>query len=128
MRVLWDTHVFLWFVGATGRLSTEARRQIERVENQRLFSIASAWELAIKISIGKLTLAQNLETFIESQLDLSVSEMLPVSLAHLALVARLPFHHRDPFDRLLIVQSLVDGIPIISADTAFDAYGVVRIW
>jgi PIN domain nuclease of toxin-antitoxin system len=128
MRVLWDTQAFLWFVEDNPKLSSVARGHVEDIGNDRLLSIASVWELAIKVSTGKLTLDPRLEVFIPRRLDTTVSDLLPATLEHLAMVARLPFHHRDPFDRLLIAQSLVEGVPIVSSDAVFDTYGVVRIW
>ncbi|MBI2759926.1 MAG: type II toxin-antitoxin system VapC family toxin [Chloroflexi bacterium] len=128
MKVLWDTHAFLWFVDDNPKLSRVARHHIENIDNDRVLSIASVWEIAIKVSMRKLEIGQPLATFIPTQLELSVSDLLPVTLEHVAMVARLPFHHRDPFDRMLIAQSLVEGVPIVSSDGIFDAYGVARIW
>ncbi len=90
--------------------------------------MASAWELAIKVSTGKLTLAQPLPLFLPDQLQRNTLQLLPITLPHILHVATLPFHHRDPFDRLLIAQSLIEPIPIISADAVFDGYGVQRLW
>jgi PIN domain nuclease of toxin-antitoxin system len=128
MRVLWDTQAFLWFNEGNPRLTRLARRHVEDPDNQRWLSVASVWETAIKVSTGKLTLGPSLEVFIQRRLDSSVSDLLPVTLDHLAMVVRLPFHRRDPFDRLLIAQGLVEGVPIVSSDAVFDAYGVARIW
>ena len=91
-------------------------------------SAASLWELAIKVSIGKLALAQPYDIFIPQQLTDNAIEILPISLAHLSVVSTLPFHHRDPFDRLLIAQAMAEQLPIVSADTAFEAYSVKRLW
>jgi PIN domain nuclease of toxin-antitoxin system len=93
-----------------------------------LLSVVSLWEIAVKVSIGKMTLPDIFERFIPEQLMINDIEILPISLPHLTLISALPFHHRDPFDRLLIAQSIVEDLPIASIDKAFDAYGVNRIW
>jgi PIN domain nuclease of toxin-antitoxin system len=84
--------------------------------------------MAIKLSLGKLRLAQPFDLLIPQQMQLNGIEPLGIEMDHVATVAKLPFHHRDPFDRLLIAQAMVEQIPIVSADTAFDAYGVRRLW
>lgn len=93
-----------------------------------LISTVSLWEIAIKTSIGKLTLTQSYEVFIPQQLEQNSIEILPIKLEHLVVVSTLPFHHRDPFDRLLIAQAMVEKIPIVGFDKAFDAYPVTRLW
>ena len=93
-----------------------------------LLSVVSLWEIAVKVSIGKMTLPDLFEQFIPEQLMINDIEILPIALPHLTLISSLPFHHRDPFDRLLIAQSIVEDLPIASIDKAFDAYGVNRIW
>jgi PIN domain nuclease of toxin-antitoxin system len=102
MRLLLDTHAFLWFLGDAPELSTQARGLIEDDTNEVLLSVASLWEMAIKISLQKLTLSGPLGQFIPEQLALNSIGLLPITLAHTVAVATLPFHHRDPFDRLLI--------------------------
>lgn len=84
--------------------------------------------MAIKTSLGKLTLSQPFELFLPSQLQLQGVQLLPIALAHVIRVARLPFYHRDPFDRLLVAQSLEEGLPLVSHDSSFDAYQVQRVW
>lgn len=91
-------------------------------------SVASLWDLAIKISNGKLYIAEPLELFIPNELHRNRLVLLPIGLSHIARVAVLPFHHRDPFDRLLIAQAFVERLPIVSADSWFDPYGVTRLW
>src|SRR5437868_1631537 len=122
MKLLLDTHTFLWFIDGNPRLTATARQLIEDLANQRMVSTASLWEMAIKASIGRLTFAQPFATFIPNQLGRNDMQELPITFAHTAHVAILPFHHRDPFDRMLIAQSLVEAISIISVDDAFDAY------
>lgn len=128
MNILLDTHTFLWFVDDNPRLSRPARALIELEETQPFLSVASLWEIAIKISLGKLTLEQPYETFISQQLALNGIGILNIAMEHTAAVATLPFHHRDPFDRLLAVQSRIEKMTLVSADAAFDAYGVNRVW
>lgn len=93
-----------------------------------LISSASLWEIAIKLSIGKPGLAQPYDIFIPQQLKQNGIKILPVNLAHPGLVSSLPFYHRDPFDRLIIAQAIVEQLPIVSADAAFDRYSIKRFW
>lgn len=127
MKLLLDTHTFLWFINDSLQLSADAKNLLES-EVDLLLSIASLWEIAIKTSLGKLTLPDTYDKFIPQQLTLNEIEVLPISVAHLALIATLPFHHRDPFDRLLIAQAILEQISIVSVDVVFDSYTVNRIW
>lgn len=128
MNLLLDTHSFLWFVFGDPQLSAAAKSHIEDPNNTNYLSIVSVWEMAIKVSIGKLPLSHPLDVFIPDQLQRNGIQLLPVRLPHALHVATLPFHHRDPFDRLLIAQSLVEPMPIVSADVMFDRYNVIRLW
>jgi PIN domain nuclease of toxin-antitoxin system len=128
VRLLLDTHAFLWFIAGSTQLGSGARAAIEDPSSERLLSAASIWETAIKISIGKLTVGSPFETFVVDQMRANGIELLGILPKHCAIVVSLPFHHRDPFDRLLIAQALVEQVPIVSADASFDAYGVQRIW
>lgn len=128
MRILLDTHTFLWFVSDDPRLSPRARELMQDGDHELLLSIASVWEIAIKVSLGKLPMTVPIETFLPAQLQRNDVQLLPIEMWHALKVAGLPFHHRDPFDRLLISQSIVDELPILGTDTSFDAYGVQRIW
>jgi PIN domain nuclease of toxin-antitoxin system len=96
--------------------------------NQKLISAATYWEIAIKVSIGKLDLGEPYRGFMHREINRNNFEMLPVCVDHAAVVSSLPFHHRDPFDRLLIAQAIVEQMPIVSSDTAFDAYSITRLW
>lgn len=127
MKLLIDTHTFLWFVNDEPQLSESAAALLESGATVFL-SIASVWELAIKVSVGRLILPKPFDIFIPEQLALNAITVRPIRLADCYQVSRLPFHHRDPFDRLIIAQALVDGIDIISIDTAFDAYPIQRLW
>lgn len=109
-------------------LSNEALELIEAEGNEAILSAASLWEIAIKYSIGKLNLRQPFTDFIEQQIEINDFQLLKIEVPHISIVSNLPLHHRDPFDRMLIAQSITEGLPIISADTAFDAYGITRLW
>ena len=128
MNLLLDTHSFLWFISGNPNLSPTARTLIEDASNQPFLSIASLWEMAIKLSIGKLNLAQPFEVLIPQQMHLNGIKPLSIEIENVAIVSKLPFHHRDPFDRLLIAQAIGEQIPIVSADAVFDAYGIQRLW
>jgi len=128
MNILLDTHAFLWFVWDDAQLSQTAKDTITDPNNRKLVSVASIWEIAIKVSLQKLDLGMPYLSFMQSQLAINLFEILPMALEHGAEVSRLPFHHRDPFDRLMIAQAMWEQIPIVSADSAFDAYSVKRIW
>ena len=128
MKCLLDTHTFIWFVEGDTRLSETAQALIAEPSNEISVSIASLWEMAIKVSIGKLNFSQPFDVLIPSQLATNDMTILDISLNHLFVVTQLPFHHRDPFDRLLIAQSLVDNLPLIGIDGMFDSYGVNRMW
>lgn len=128
MNILLDTHAFLWFVSDDPRLSDTARSLIEADDSQPFISMASLWEISIKISLGKLELEQPYATFIPRQLALNGIGILNFSLEHTAAIAALPFHHRDPFDRLIAVQAKIEEMPLVSADGTFDLYGVKRVW
>jgi PIN domain nuclease of toxin-antitoxin system len=126
-RILLDTNAFLYFINNDSALTETAKNTIES-ETDLSISIASSWEIAIKFSIGKLTLPDSFENFIPAQLLKNDIEILPVNLRHLNKVSILPFHHKDPFDRVIIAQSAVENLAIVSSDAAFDSYGIERIW
>jgi PIN domain nuclease of toxin-antitoxin system len=128
MRLLLDTHAFLWFIMGSANLSVNARALIENPANERLLSIVSLWEIAIKTSLGKLTLSASFDELIPAQLKLNGIDLLNINVDHLSTLTTLPFHHRDPFDRLIIAQAIVEKPTVISLDGAFDTYGVTRHW
>ncbi len=130
MNLLLDTHTFLWFVvaGFSNFLPQTTRELLEDGTNELYLSVASVWETAIKVSIGKLKLPQPIFQIVDSQIQNNSINLLPITLAHLDVIETMPFHHKDPFDRLLIAQSLVEGITVVGIDAAFDAYGTNRIW
>jgi PIN domain nuclease of toxin-antitoxin system len=128
VKLLLDTHAFLWWVGASQELSRKARTAVGSARNDCFLSVASAWELAIKISLGKLRIAGALDRFVPEQLAVNGFQALAIDLRHTARVASLPFHHRDPFDRLLVAQALEDDLAVVTIDPVFAKYGVKRIW
>lgn len=123
-----DTHTFIWFVTDSPKLSVIVKQLIEDENNEKLLTTASVWEMAIKYSSGKLSFGQPFRVFIEQQITLNSIDLLNINLSHIDIVATLALHHRDPFDRLLIAQAMVEQIPILSAAKAFDAYLIQRIW
>ena len=128
MRILLDTHAFLWWIEDAPALSRKARTAISDPQNQCLLSLASSWEMAIKCSLGKLKLPDVMERFIPEQLAANGFSQLQIDCRHVARVAALAFHHRDPFGRLLVAQAIEEKLPIISSDPVFTKYGVKRIW
>ncbi|MFY9975106.1 MAG: type II toxin-antitoxin system VapC family toxin [Chromatiaceae bacterium] len=128
MRLLLDTHVLLWWVEDSEQLSPEARRLIADEQNECYVSFVSAWEMAIKAAIGKLKLAVPVKRYIQEQLPANAIKLLPLSIDHVTAVESLPLHHRDPFDRLLVVQAQQELLSLVSVDASFDQYGVARIW
>ena len=128
MRLLLDTHTFLWWVADAPELSSRARATVANADNECLVSAATCWEMAVKVSIGKLELDGTVERFVPHHMSVNGFQELPVEIRHAARTARLPFHHRDPFDRLLACQALEEDLAIVSADPIFKRYGVTRIW
>ena len=130
MKYLLDTHVFLWYLAADEKLSEKAINAIKSEENQILISIASLWEISIKFSLGKLKLTEDLYA-LEQKIKSYRFHLLPITFPHILKQAELPLHHRDPFDRLIIAQSLVERMTLISRDNAFRHYtdqGLELIW
>jgi PIN domain nuclease of toxin-antitoxin system len=127
MNLLLDTHVFLWFVNDHPKLSNHLKDLIEDDDNVSYLSMASLWEMSIKFNLGKLTLEPDYEEFVEREVITSSIKLLKIELEHLKINASLPLHHRDPFDRLIIAQAVVENLPIISVDSAFDKYSVTLI-
>jgi PIN domain nuclease of toxin-antitoxin system len=128
MRLLLDTHTFLWFVLGDSRCSTNARSLVEDEGNEKWLSPASHWELAIKISLGKYKLPIPFEEFVERAVTDSGFLFLPIQPNHTALLTTMPYHHRDPFDRLMIAQATAERMQVVSADKVWDAYAITRLW
>ena len=128
MKYLLDTHTLIWFFSGNPKLSERVRILMENEEQVKLISLASVWEMGIKQSKSKLTLALTLEQYIRDKLTLEDYEVLPITFKQLAQITMLPFHHNDPFDRLLIAQAIIEKIPLVSKDTAFEPYEIEVIW
>jgi PIN domain nuclease of toxin-antitoxin system len=128
MKVLLDTHAFIWWDGAPDKLSPQARAACQDRTNLLLFSVASAWEMQIKLQLGKLHLRLPLAEVIASQQQTNDIQVLPIVLSHVLALQGLPAHHRDPFDRLLIAQANAEEATLISHDSVFADYPVQVLW
>ncbi|HET8810287.1 MAG TPA: type II toxin-antitoxin system VapC family toxin [Flavobacteriaceae bacterium] len=127
MDLLLDTHSVIWFITENNQLSTKAKRLIEEPSNICYVSIASFWEMGIKYSLGKLQLNTNLNHIFEL-IDQSGFTILPIKTSHILMNSTLQFHHRDPFDRLIIAQAKNEGLTLISKDRMFKNYGENLVW
>ena len=127
-RLLLDTHTFLWWANDAPELSPAARDMISNTNNECFLSVASCWEMAIKSSLGKLVLTKPVDRFVHDQIIENCFKILNIELRHAAKVESLPFHHRDPFDRLLIGQAISDELTLVTADRMFSRYDVQLIW
>jgi len=128
VNLLLDTHTFLWFCQNHPMLSPTARASIEDPMNRKWVSTATCWEIAIKAGLGKLNLGGPCTTYLQNALASTKFELLPIRLSHVTSVESIPMHHRDPFDRLLIAQAIIEDCRLVSADSIFDLYQVSRIW
>lgn len=128
MKYLIDTHTLLWITTNDPKLSPLAKNIYLDTGNEILVSMASIWELAIKSSMAKISFKNTLEGFVQYHVIGNNIQLLGVSLSHLLRVETLPFHHRDPFDRLIISQAIEENMPIIGNDSSFDLYQVERRW
>ncbi|MDY0170137.1 MAG: type II toxin-antitoxin system VapC family toxin [Thermoguttaceae bacterium] len=128
MRLLLDTHAFLWFVTNDSNLSEAALEFVAEPTNEVLVSPASCWEIAIKVSLGKYLLTAPFEKFFREGIEENDMAVLPIDIRHAAVLSSLPMHHKDPFDRMMVSQAIAEQIPIVSRDASLDAYGVRRLW
>jgi PIN domain nuclease of toxin-antitoxin system len=128
MRGLIDTSTFLWFISGDSRLSHTAKTLISEIDNEIFLSIASLWEIAIKISVGKLELSMSYDNLLSVQIEENEIKLLPIEKYHLKELVKLPFYHRDPFDRLIISQGIAENIPILTCDRLFNDYPIEKIW
>ena len=128
MNLLLDTHSLLWFLNEDPHLLPNAKALIEDSLNRKFVSMATCWEIAIKVGLKKLDLGEPVSTFLPRELLVNKFDLLHIELVHALHVEKLPRHHRDPFDRLLVAQSIIEKIAIVSSDDKFDSYGVVRLW
>lgn len=128
MKFLIDTHALLWFINGDDRLSASARALITDTRNERYLSTGSLWEMAIKVGLGKLDLDMTFEELFRDHIEANDIAMFTIKQEHLDVYTGLPFHHKDPFDRLIIAQGLAEGLPILTHDGIFPSYGVEVQW
>ncbi len=128
MRVLVDTHAWLWMLTRPDRLPAAARDTVGDPATEVLLSAASAWEIAIKYQLGRLPLPEAPTTYVPSRVAASGCTALAIEHAHVLRAGLLPDHHRDPFDRLLVAQGQILGVPLVSGDRALDAYDIDLLW
>lgn len=128
MRILLDTHAFLWWLAGSDRLSGTARIAVAEPANAILVSAASAWEITTKHRLGRLPGADVVAGDVQASIEDQGFQQLPITVAHAERAGRLPGLHRDPFDRMLIAQSLAHDLPLVSIESLFDRYGIRRIW
>jgi len=128
VRALLDTHTFLWWVDADPLLSPAVREVLASKTNEIYFSAVASWEIAIKVSLGRLVLAGEIEGHIADQIQINEFRLLPIILSHTCRVSSLPFRHRDPFDRLLIAQAQLEDLVILTRDPKFRYYDVQTLW
>lgn len=124
MKILVDTHIFIWWSGPENLLSASAKSQLNDPRNTLVLSVASVWEMQIKLAVGKLELRLPLDELVRQQQENIGLEILDVTLPHVFALENLPFHHKDPFDRLLIAQAKAENLPVLTADAIFFAYDV----
>lgn len=128
MKILLDTNVFLWILGGDRKLSRKARDVFLNAKNVPLLSMASVWEIMIKHGLGKLDLPSKPGPFLREQLSLNACSLLDITYDHCAMVSALPFLHKDPFDRMIVAQALVERIPVLSSDGIMAKYGVKNLF
>jgi PIN domain nuclease of toxin-antitoxin system len=128
VNLLLDAHALRRFLNDDPQLVPNAKSLIENPANRKLVSIATCWEIAIKVGLKKLDLGESATTFLPRELSANKFDVFGIELAHATFIETLPPHHKDPFDRLLIAQSLLETIPVVSADVLLDQYGVTRLW
>lgn len=128
MKYLLDTHVLLWIANDDSQLSKKTKNIFLNEKNDIFLSTASIWEMAIKISLRKLNVNEPLKNFIKTKVIGNKIKIINISVEHLFVLESLPFHHRDPFDRLIIAQSIIEKIPVLSKDTMFKKYDINLIW
>lgn len=128
MNLLLDTHTFIWWADEPEKLSESALKALEDEHNRLILSVVSVWEMQIKAQLGKMKLSLPLKDLIESQQQANELEILPVRIEHVFELDNLPLHHKDPFDRLLLAQSIVENATIVSIDPRLSAYSVSLLW
>ncbi|MFW5701145.1 MAG: type II toxin-antitoxin system VapC family toxin [Cyclobacteriaceae bacterium] len=127
MHLLLDTHAFIWFAEDDNNLASNIKKEIEFPQNTIYLSIASIWEIAIKMQLNKVSMNRSIEEILELTAQSSI-EIMPILPEHIIKLTKLDFHHRDPFDRIIIAQGLEENLKIVSKDSIFSSYGVDVIW
>lgn len=128
MKVLVDTHAWLWWTADVDKLGPAARAALEDPATTILVSMATSWEIAILVELKRIELDEPIEAYMAREITKAGIEVLPIAPHHLGQLVRLPRHHRDPFDRLLIAQALAEGVPLVTVDRQAPAYGVQILW
>lgn len=128
MRLLLDTQSFIFYVDRPEKLPTVARAAVEDASNELLLSRVSPWEMQIKVALGKLRLDRPVVEMVRAEADRAAIRLLPVAIEHIDALSRLPNHHRDPFDRLLVAQAIHEGLTLVSADQAIAKYAAPILW
>ena len=128
MKLLLDSHAFLWAIQSPEELSDAAREALSDTSNELLLSLVTIWELQIKSDLGKLVLAKPLRELVDEEIESGRMTLLPNTPEHLYALSGLPLHHRDPFDSLLIAQAQVEAMPLVTKDENIPAYGVAILW
>jgi PIN domain nuclease of toxin-antitoxin system len=126
--LLLDAHALLRFIGDDPNLSPTAKALIRDPANHKLVSVATCWEIAIKVGLKKLNLGEPATTFLPRELATNGFDRLGIDLVHATFVESLPLYHKDPFDRLLVAQAVIEKLPVVSIDAQFDSYGITRLW
>jgi len=128
LRLLLDTHVFMWAITGDPRLSADASRTFTNPNNEVLLSVASVWEIVVKAAAGKLPFPRPVSSNLRAELKKTSTAVLPMLLQHALQVEKLPLHHRDPFDRIILAQAIEEKIPVVSNDQKFRLYPVQLLW
>ena len=128
MKILLDTHTYLWFIAGDAQLDVYARQLIEEPGNERYLSVASVWEITIKSSLGRLTVPTPPTALIREHVWANAIDLLALTPEHFDALHTLPYHHKDPFDRLLVAQAMQEGMLLVTKDPAFNAYDVQVVW
>ena len=128
MKILLDTHTFLWAITDDRRLSAPARKAFSAANSEVLLSVASIWEILVKSETGRLPFPRPIGTYLRAQLSKTAITVLPILLSHVLELEQLPSHHRDPFDRIILAQAIAERLPVVSADTKFRSYPVEILW
>lgn len=128
MNLLLDTHAFIWLAGDPTKLSASASAALQDTSNTLFFSVASIWEMQIKLQLGKLALPRPLPELVANQQQVNGLQLLPIEPTHIYALDTLPSHHKDPFDRLLVAQTSIEQLTLVTTDSVFKAYGVPLLW